>query len=396
MTAVQEIDVIRQVRSFLYTEGLQGTPILDLYTDAHPSLIADVTLRPFQRFSLVFDGFIAHPDLVGRLTDGETLFAVEAKGTSDLLKGIAQADLYRAGFHLVLFASAGSPSRDLITLARQRAVGILAVYRDRVELIDLPPKHLPQLLHAEHIRKQFTAAENLQRQFYFNLPTHYLCFAPLLRQWYQSYGFDDPTLLDLEPFARQHYPVLPSKTSSFRAALSGAEKLGLVRVQGRHVHQTFVGQAAAAILPDSPTLARIHTQLIQRSTSHTLSSLEPTAGALLRCFLYADPIARLLIDTLMEIGRNEPVTMHSLVMQVAERDKALAPTIFFQPEAIAIVTDDQGALAWHRIQPQHFRATIFMQYKSILKHAGILRSHRLGGTSAKSYDPDQDIWELIL
>jgi hypothetical protein len=36
-----------------------------------------------------------------------------------------------------------------------------------------------------------------------------------------------------------------------------------------------------------------------------------------------------------------------------------------------------------------------MQYKSILKHAGFIKPHRLGGASVKDYDPDADLWELM-
>ncbi len=88
--------------------------------------------------------------------------------------------------------------------------------------------------------------------------------------------------------------------------------------------------------------------------------------------------------------------MHNLVLFSAERDKAITPLIFFNPEMIAEITDDHGQLAWYRIQPHHFRSTTFMQYKSILKHAGIIKPHRLGGISAKSYNPDNDIWELMI
>jgi hypothetical protein len=49
---------------------------------------------------------------------------------------------------------------------------------------------------------------------------------------------------------------------------------------------------------------------------------------------------------------------------------------------------------WQRIAPQHYRSTTFFQYKSILKHAGVLAPHTLGGTSTRSYDPDADLWEL--
>src|SRR5262249_36325413 len=123
---VEELEVLRRTRSFLLASGLGGHRVLDLFTDAHPTLLHDPALQPFQRFTLAFEGFAAHPDLAGRLDDGETTFGVEAKGEDDLLRGIAQADLYRAGFHLALFASAGVPSPDLVAIARQRGVGVLA------------------------------------------------------------------------------------------------------------------------------------------------------------------------------------------------------------------------------------------------------------------------------
>lgn len=389
---MQEIDVIRCTRAHLRRHGLHGREVLDLYTDAHPTLLGDAALRPFQRFTLAFDSFVVHPDLVGRLNDGETTFAIEAKGSRDLIAGIAQAQIYRNGFHLVLFASAGTPSRDLVTLARQHDVGVLAVFPERADVIDLPPAHLPQLRHAERIRKQFVTSDTLSRQFVFNLPTHYLCFAPVLRAWRAHSGSAVADRVALETFTRQCYPELPAGPTSFRAALSGAEKLGIVRIQGKDVQPTFVGSAVADLLPDAMTLAAIHRQI--KAGGQTLTGVAPAAGAVLRCLLYGDPIAQFVIDVLRDIGVGEPVSLRALVLHSAERDKTLAPAIFFAPEAASAVTDDQGRLAWHRIQPQHFRSTMFNQYKSILKHAGVLAPHRLGAPSTKHYDPDADIWEL--
>lgn len=392
---MQEIDVIRQARAYLHKHGVDGKEVLDLYTDAHPSLLSDVSLRPFQRFTLAFDTFSVHPDLVGRLKDGETTFAIEAKGTADFVKGIAQAGTYRNGFHLSLFASAGRPSRDFVGLARQHQVGVLAVYSDHVEVLDLPPLHLPQLRHAESIRKQFITADTLTRQFYFNLPTHYLCFAPILRDWEAANNTDKVDAATLEQFTRRVYSVLPQGWTSFRSALSGAEKLGIVRFQDRFISRTFIGRSITQLLPDTAQLEAIHLQITRRGSHQTLASASPESGAVLRTLLYADPVAKFIIDVLNDVGRDQPLTMRSLVLLCAERDKAITPLIFFNPEKIDEITDDRGHLAWHRIQSHHFRGTTFMQYKSILKHAGIIKPHRLGGVSAKAYDPDADIWELM-
>jgi hypothetical protein len=53
---------------------------------------------------LAFAGFAGHPDRVGRLAAGESLLAGEATGGADLLRGVAQAERSRRGFHLVLLA----------------------------------------------------------------------------------------------------------------------------------------------------------------------------------------------------------------------------------------------------------------------------------------------------
>jgi hypothetical protein len=391
---VNEREVIRTTRSVLQRDGLLGAEVLDLYTDAHPSLLPDRSLRPFQRFTLAFDGFVAHPDLVGRLNDGETTFAIEAKGSTDLLKGIAQAELYRAGFHLVLLASAGVPSPDLLELARGRNVGILAVSPQQLDVVTMPPLHLPRLRHAERIRKQFLTTDTLSRQFVFNLPTHYLCFAPVLRSWQAQHGPAAVQLAALEPFTRTHYPILPQKSQSFRAALSGAAKLGLLRIQGQEIVATVVGEAVAELLPDAARLAVLHQKLTGSATGSTLAQLNPEAGAVLRCLLYNDPVCRFIVDRLGDAGRTA-LSMRALAALSAEYDKTMAVSIFFKPESISDIVDDQGRLMWYRIQPQHFRSTTFMQYKSILKHAGFIKPHRLGGASAKDYDPDTDLWELV-
>jgi hypothetical protein len=58
----------------------------------------------------------------------------------------------------------------------------------RSGVLDLPPRHLPLLRHAESVRSHFAASNTLNRQFAFNLPTHYLCFVPVLAAWGKEHG----------------------------------------------------------------------------------------------------------------------------------------------------------------------------------------------------------------
>jgi hypothetical protein len=385
MYPMHEREVIRRIRRFFKDYGIGGKKAVDIYTDAHPTLTPDTSLQPFQRFTLAFDGFSVHPDLVGRLDDGETLFAVEAKGTDDHLRGIAQADLYRLGFHQVFFAGAGNLAGELIAMARRNNLGVLAVHPDTVDVVTVPTAHLPLLQHAESVRKQFSTVTSLQRTFTFNLPTHYLCFALTLT------GYEQMELAALERHTRSLYTELPKGTALFRSALSGAEKLGLVHILGNHVQRTIIGNAAAQLLPSIEELRHIHQQIVRRNG--TLAEHSPQAGAVLRWLLYADPVIALIIDTLSEI--NTSVSMRELVQHCAERDYAVALTIFFNPERIHEITDQRGKLTWTTVEPIHYRGTTFQQCKSILKHAGFITPHKLGGTSVKHYNPAEDIWERL-
>lgn len=385
---MQEIDVVRQTRVFLQRHGLFGKRVIDLYTDAHPSLLHDTKLEPFQRFTLQFDTFTTHPDLVGRLDDGGTTFAIEAKGESDWIKGIAQADTYRQGFHAAIIAVAGTPSADMRSFARQRGIGMIEVRPQGTAVLETPPLHLPKFALAESIRKQFVASSSLRRQFYYNLPTHYLACAVCLAVWEQRFGAGPALIEELEPFVQILYPAMPQ---DFRPALRGAEQLGLVVIRGKSVDLTLLGRSCAILLPAPHDLADLHRQVLKQP----LATLCPPAAAVLRILLDHEPITKFMISVLRYVGRHQAIPMPVFVEQASRLDRALTPTVFFFPHVIADLIDDQGFIAWRSVQAQHYRTSIYMQYKRILTHAGIIADRGLSGTSSKHYRPDKDVWELI-
>ncbi len=384
---MREIEVIRRTRAFLLEQGLTGRRVVDLYTDAHPTLVGDASLRPFQRFTLALEGFTVHPDLVGRLDNGETTFAFEAKGTDDRLRGLAQAACYRFGFHLVFLTSAGVPPADLLTLARQQHVGVLAAYPDQVAVVEAPIAHLPLQRHATAIREQFVLSAALAATYIFNLPTHYLAVARMLRDTGRI------PIAALETPLRAAYPELPRGAESIRGAVRGAQKLGLVRVHSQAVALTMTGEAATGLLPDLATIGTIHRSLARRGAGLTLDGLSAQAGAVLRWLLAADPVVELIVATLADLDGG-PVPLPVLARKALERDRARALAVFFTPELVAEITDTSGAVDWTRVEPRHFRSTTFYQYKSLLKHAGIIASHPLGGASTRGYDPNADLWAL--
>ena len=86
-----EPEVVEHVHAFLKERS-----VARLYTDSHDSLQGRVALEPYQRFTVDLGDFVVHPDLVALEADGETLVAIEAKGSGyrDAFMELTQAELY--------------------------------------------------------------------------------------------------------------------------------------------------------------------------------------------------------------------------------------------------------------------------------------------------------------
>ncbi len=140
---MKETEVLQIVHNYISHSGLAGQSAARLFTDAHHTLLPFKGLSPFQRFTLQMGDLVLHPDLVGQFDDGESLFAIEAKGDDDLLKGLAQAEMYQYGFHYAyLAADASAFGNSLVDVARRKNIGVLAV-GDEVRVVHQPYACMP-------------------------------------------------------------------------------------------------------------------------------------------------------------------------------------------------------------------------------------------------------------
>ncbi|MDJ0797063.1 MAG: hypothetical protein QNJ51_09545 [Calothrix sp. MO_167.B12] len=383
----EEVNVILKTHHFLKSNGLEEHNVVRIYTDAHHTLLSHKALEPFQRFTLDMGDFVLHPDIVGQLDDGETIFAVEAKGDDDLLKGLAQAEIYQNGFHYsFLAANASAWGTSLIKFARRKNIGVITV-SDVVRILFYPEAKMP-LRHAfKFISLQMESVIQVTKghTFYFNVPTHYLVWSIILESDV-SYSFDNlPRLL-------RGYPM----PKDWNQALTGAQKLGIVRILGKLVELTPIGSAVKVLLPTNiETWAEVHKQVKLRSTNGVaLVNCQPQAAAALRILLLQNPITRLVIEGLHKF-ESHTANFADLAQVCDQIDHARAPIFFLEPKAAALLVDNKGKINWGQIKSEDYRSTMFQQYKSILIHAGILKNTKLGGTTAKNYDPQEDIWELI-
>lgn len=380
-----EAEVVKRTHRFLRTESIDNKSVVRLYTDAHATLLGDKSLEPFLRFNLDFGDMVFHPDMVGQLSDGECIFAVESKGMADMLKGLAQAEVYQTGFHYsFLSANTSAWTESLIGLARQKNVGVISV-DDDVRFHFIPSARTPWRKQFQSVFRQMeTVIQTSGRQtFHFNIPTHYLAWCIFLEAAHVYYiGKVSELFLD--------YPM----PKDWREALAGAQKLGLVVMNGDTVKLTHVGRAVKEVLPsDLTSWARIHNEIKRKGNSVTLAQRHPLAASMLRVLLLQDPLVRLVIDGLEKFP-NRTANFSQLASACDQLDHSRTPVFFLKPASAASLQDKQGRIQWDNAAGQDFRSTTFMQYKSILKHAGLLKPSRLGGSTAKKYDPLIDIWSL--
>ncbi|MDF1667915.1 MAG: hypothetical protein P1V97_39625 [Planctomycetota bacterium] len=383
---MNELEVIKRVHKFLTKNCVLDQKFSRLFTDPHPTLINETGLKPFQRFTVDMKDFVVHPDLVGQLVDGETLIAVEAKGKTDLLKGLAQAELYKVAFHgTLLAANAGKLTTAFVDYAQRKGVGVLAV-GDEVKLAHPPLFTMPQQAAYRFVERQLSTVVEVSsaRTFSLNLPTHYLAWCIFL----------EPGKIHSMNPSQALWGSYPMPEKTWKAALRGARKLGLVTGVGTDIELTPVGAAVKDILPDLRTWSKTHEIIKKASNTMTLATEQPASAGAFRLLLFRDPIVELIVQGLQEFSPRK-ASFLDLAKACDRLDHARAPIFFLQPTATAKLSDRQGRINWSSAKGPDFRSSSFFQYKSILKHSGILSAEtKLGKASSKRYDPNRDIWSL--
>ncbi len=385
---MNEAEVVQRVHRHLLQRGLSGARVSRLFTDPHPTLTPFKALRPFQRFSIGDGDAVFHPDLLGQMADGESLLAIEAKGEGDHLKALIQAEMYQQGVQRSFIALPRPSLNALIeSEARRRGIGVLAVESEDVRVLHVPEERRPlNRVYGSLVADLGSAAwVSGGGTFTFNLPTHYLVWVAALRP-------------DLSVAVAQLRDLLGNcpMPDSLRAALSGAQKLGLVVIDGTDVRLSDVGATVRELLPSEVAeWTAIHHDLVGARGRLMLSARCRTAGIVLRLLLLRDPLVRLVVDGLRTLPNREG-SFVELAQACARLDRRKAVIFFLEPEAATKWVPRSGLVDWHSVSGDAFRSTTFFQYKSVLRHAGVITANALGAASTRHYDPARDRWQLAV
>lgn len=382
---MQEPEVVQKVHKHLRLRGINGSPLSRLFTDPHPTLTSLPDLKPFQRFGVGWGHGVVHPDLLGQHDDGDSLVAVEAKGLgANLLTGLGQAEVYQRGVQRsFLAAPTAMLHSDVIEAAKSRGIGVLSVGETVHELF-VPAERRPFNAEYRALRADIGDAAWVTEggAFSFNLPSHYLVWVSALSSCSAVTFAEARALVEGFPLPKD-----------WRAAMRGAQKLQLLKVTNESCQLTEAGLAVKPLLPQTMVQwSDIHRRM---TASETLALAHPSAAVVLRLMLLADPVVRLVIEALRSLPA-EGASFRLLARRCADIDKRRTAIFFLKPESAVNWLAPDGSIPWVEVDDTDFRSTTFFQYKSVLKHAGILAPHALGAATARTYVADRDVWALAI
>ncbi|WP_435096463.1 hypothetical protein [Halorubrum sp. N11] len=355
--------------------------------EAHSDAYADVLDR-CRRHQITIRG--RYPDVLG-FTESDRVFAIEVKGSTNLLRGIGQALTYQQGAHVSYLAGHGDAVRPHADLLRAKGVGVIGVDEDGTTGWRSPPS-----------AESTAAVADIEGQL-------------SLRLRGNEFGGDITTLSLAQPLnyfapvvALDRYGPLPrdelvdaiADEYSFGAGgetVASARTLGLVTVGSPH-ELTEQGELAATVLRGYGIEDLDDLRLTKEDVSRrTVAQVHPPLAVLLRNSFVRHPEFGLLLDAL----RKEGPRVHFL--DLVERLVREYPNVFLS----AFCTTRGAARARELIERGEtarlyqdrgvwtdvIRTNVLFNFVQQLKHVGVLASETRSHSGAiAEYDPDAKPW----
>ncbi|WP_281195057.1 hypothetical protein [Halorubrum sp. F4] len=355
--------------------------------EAHSDAYADVLDR-CRRHRITIRG--RYPDVLG-FTDADRVFAIEVKGSTNLLQGVGQALTYQQGAHVSYLAGDDDAVRPHADMLHTKGVGVIGVREDGATAWQSPPSaestaevadiegQLSLRLRGNEFGGDITTLSLAQ-------PLNY--FAPVVAL--DRYG----------PLARDEVVDAIADEYGFGAgddAVSSARTLGLVSAGSPH-ELTDQGELAATVLRGYGIEDLDDLRLTKEDVGRrTVTEVHPTLAVLLRNSFVRHPEFGLLLDALRKAGPR----VHFL--DLVERLVREYPNVFLgafcttrgAARARELIERGETARLYRDrdVWTDVIRTNVLFNFVQQLKHVDVLapetRSHN--GAIAE-YDPDAKPW----
>lgn len=355
--------------------------------EAHSETYADVLDR-CRRHEITIRG--RYPDVLG-FTDADRVFAIEVKGSRNLLRGIGQAMTYQQGAHVSYLAGDGEAVAPHETLLRSKGVGVIGVDGDGATSWSDPPSaesteevadiegQLSVRLRRNEFGGDITTLSLAQ-------PLNYL--APVVAV--DRYG----------PLARDGLVDIIADEYGFGAgdeAVASARTLGLLALGSPH-ELTSQGELAATVLRGYGVEDLDDLRLTKADVSRrTVAAVHPPLAVLLRNSFSRHPEFGLLLDAL----RKEGPRVHFL--DLVKRLVREYPNVFLSAfcttrgatRARKLIERGRTARLYRdrAVWTDVVRNNVLFNFVQQLKHVGVLAPETRSHSGAiDEYDPDEKPW----
>ncbi|QKY17337.1 hypothetical protein [Halorubrum sp. CBA1229] len=355
--------------------------------EAHSETYADVLDR-CRRHEITIRG--RYPDVLG-FTDADRVFAIEVKGSRNLLRGIGQAMTYQQGAHVSYLAGDGEAVAPHETLLRSKGVGVIGVDGDGATSWSDPPSaesteevadiegQLSVRLRRNEFGGDITTLSLAQ-------PLNYL--APVVAV--DRYG----------PLARDGLVDIIADEYGFGAgdeAVASARTLGLLALGSPH-ELTSQGELAATVLRGYGVEDLDDLRLTKADVSRrTVAAVHPPLAVLLRNSFSKHPEFGLLLDAL----RKEGPRVHFL--DLVKRLVREYPNVFLSAfcttrgatRARKLIERGRTARLYRdrAVWTDVVRNNVLFNFVQQLKHVGVLAPETRSHSGAiDEYDPDEKPW----
>ncbi|MFC7238579.1 hypothetical protein ACFQS4_10160 [Saliphagus sp. GCM10025317] len=337
-----------------------------------------------------------YPDVIG-FTNADRVFAIEVKGSTNILRGIGQALTYQQGSHISYLAAASDAVDPHTDMLRSKGVGVISTTNDGTTHWANPPA---SEAHEQVVDIEGQLSVRLRRSDISGDIAMLSLAQPL------NYLAPAVAIATNGPLADDELVDLLEEKYGFRAgksALSGASSLGLVeRKSDDRYRLTDQGNLAVAVLQGDRIADLTDLESVKHSVrgSTVVDSQRPLAILLRNCF-ERHPEFRLLLDALRKEGPRVyfPDLLERLVHEYpnvflstfcTRSGRTRARELIEAGRTERIYTDES---VWKDI----VRSNVLFNFVQQLKHIGILapetRSHS-GAMSA--YDSDEKPWILAV
>ena len=357
--------------------------------DAHSETYRDVLDR-CRSHKITICG--RYPDVLG-FTNTNRVFAIEVKGSSNVLRGIGQALTYQQGAHVSYLAGHEPTVASHTSLLQSKGVGVIGVHDDGVRTWSAPPSaestaevadiegQLSLRLRGNEFGGDITTLSLAQ-------PLNYL--APVVAL--DRYG----------PLARDELVDVLADEYSFGAgdsAVTSAHTLGLLTTGTTH-ELTDQGALSATVLRGYGIEALDDLRLLKEDVrGSTVVDTHPPLATLLRNAFASHPEFGLLLDALRKGGPH--VHFLDLVKRLVHeypnvflsafctsRGAGRARELIERGETARLYTDRS---VWTDV----VRNNVLFNFVQQLKHVGILTADTRSHSGAISeYDPDEKPWQV--